>query len=341
MSTQPPRKEELLRAPLAGMTGDFIAPERLCLYDEAQYGSPGFPYAPLDPATPIAWALGRWLDTGAPVHVPALPACPDHRAGPEARFCQVTSSGLAAGEALDGASMAAALELIARDAFMISWLARRPGRRLLPDDTLDPEVYEIARQLAEQGARIELYLLEAGIAIPTILCVGYGDGERWPGAVVSLAAHLSPHEAIERAILAQGQAGPRVLRRMTGNERAIPERPERVRTRADHAAYYVPPSRATAFAFLGEGGALTAAEIEEPEEVSLSELTRRVTAAGLRIAIVEVTSPDLATPPSRVVRALGPDFQQIHFGHRVARLGNPRLRAMAPHGINPDPHPMA
>ncbi|WP_437619561.1 TOMM precursor leader peptide-binding protein [Sorangium sp. So ce1151] len=331
----------LLRAPVAEMKGDFIAPERLCLYDEAQYARPGFPFARLDPTTPIAWALGRWLDTRAPVHVPALPTYYGNCAGPGAHFCQVTSNGLAAGPTLEGASMGAALELIERDAFMISWLARRPGRRILPDDAIEPEVHEVARQLAERGARVELYLIEAGIAVPVVMCVGYGDGKRWPGAVVSISAHLSPLTAIKKAILEQGQIGSFVFRLMTGEHVAVPERPEDVRTLEDHAVYYLPPSRAAAFAFLRQGGTVTASELEEPSEISLSELARRVQAAGMRIAIVDVTSPDLAATPFRVARALGPDFQQIHFGHELAQLGNPRLRSMAAHGINPDPHPMA
>ncbi|MGK4000902.1 TOMM precursor leader peptide-binding protein [Sorangium sp. So ce1024] len=334
-------KQRLLRAPVAAMKGDFIAPERLCLYSEEQYARPGFPYPRLDPATPIEWVLGRWLDTRAPVYVPALPTYYDYCAGRDAHFCQVTSNGLAAGPTLEAAAMGAALELIERDAFMISWLARRPARRILPDDSVDLEVHEIARQLEERGARIELYLLDAGIAVPVVMCVGYGDGKRWPGAVVSIAAHLSPLAAIRKAVLEQGQIVSYVFRLMTGEELAIPERPEDVRALEDHAIYYVPASRAAAFSFLREGGTVTAAELEEPEEVTLSELARRVTAAGLRIAIVDVTSPDLIATPFRVARAIGPDFQQIHFGHEVARLGNPRLHAMAPHGINPDPHPMA
>ncbi|AUX45824.1 uncharacterized protein SOCE26_073200 [Sorangium cellulosum] len=333
--------DELLRAPVAEMEGDFIAPERLSLYADEQYAAPDFPFARLDPATPIDWVLGRWLDTGALVHVPALPTYFDYWVPPEAYFCQVTSNGLAAGATLEDASMGAALELIERDAFVISWLARRPGRRILPDASIDRDAREIVRQLEERGARLELYLLEAGVAVPTVMCVAYGDGERWPGAVVSLAAHLSPRMAIKKAILEQGQTGRYAARLMTGEEVAIPERPGDVRTLEDHAAYYVPPSRTGALAFLGAGGAVAAAQVEEPGEISLSELTRRVTAAGLRIAIVDVTSPDLAATPFRVARALGPDFQQIHFGHDLARLGNPRLRAMATHGINPDPHPMA
>ncbi|WP_437631039.1 TOMM precursor leader peptide-binding protein [Sorangium sp. So ce854] len=334
-------EQGLLRAPVADMKGDFIAPERLCLYSEEQYARPGFPYDRLDPTTPIEWTVGRWLDTRAPVVVPALPTYYGNCAGPGAYFCQVTSNGLAAGPTLEAASMGAALELIERDAFMISWLARRPGRRILPDDAVDPGAHEIARQLAQRGARIELYLLDAGIAVPVVMCVGYGDGKRWPGAVVSIAAHLSPLTAIRKAVLEQGQIVNYVFRMMTGEQLAIPERPEDVRTLEDHAIYYVPPSRAAAFSFLRNGGTVTASELEEPEEVTLSELARRVQAAGMRIAIVDVTSPDLAATPFRVARALGPDFQQIHFGHELARLGNPRLHAMAPRGLNPDPHPMA
>ena len=82
-------------------------------------------------------------------------------------------------------------------------------------------------------------------------------------------------------------------------------------------------------------------DLDEPDEFSLAALTRTITAAGLRVAVVDVTAPDLAATPFRVARAVGPEFQQIHFGHRVARLGNPRLLAMAARGINPDPHPMA
>ncbi|WP_437523118.1 TOMM precursor leader peptide-binding protein [Sorangium sp. So ce726] len=334
-------RKALLRSSVAEMKSDFIAPERLCLYSEEQYAAPGFPYARVDPTAPIDWALGRWMDTGAPVVVPALPTYYGYCAGHDAHFCEVTSNGLAAGATLEDASMGAALELIERDAFMISWLARRPGRRILPDDSLDPELHEIARQLEERGARIELYLLDAGVSVPVVMCVGYGDGKRWPGAVVSISAHLNPLTAIRKAILEQGQIGNYVFRMMTGEEVVIPARPEDVLTLEDHAVYYVPARRAAAFAFLRQGGTITAAELEEPEEVSLSELTRRVQAAGLRIAIVDVTSPDLAATPFRVARALGPDFQQIHFGHKLARLGNPRLRSMAPHGINPDPHPMA
>jgi ribosomal protein S12 methylthiotransferase accessory factor len=333
-----------LRASVAEMAEtkvDHLAPERLCLYEESQYARPDFPYVRLDDATRIDWALGRWLDTGSPVYVPSLPTFYDYPAIHGEAFCQVTSNGLAAGATLTDASMRAAVELIERDAFMISWLARLPGRRILIDESVDAATREVVRQLAERGARTELYLVDVGLAVPTVVAVGFGDGKRWPGAAVAMAAHLGPHAAIRKAILELGHVGPYLRRLMLEGKQTIPDRPEDVHTLDDHAFYYFPPSRAHAFDFLGRGGATHAADLEEPEDLSLAALVHRIRAAGQRIAVVDVTSPDLATSPFRVARALGPDFQQIHFGHVLGRLGNPRLRAMAPHGINTDPHPMA
>ena len=334
------RVHDLRRAPVAAMTGDFIDPARLALYSDEQYARPDFPHVRLAPHTAIDWTLGRWLDDGAPVAVPALPVYYNYPVAPDAYFCQVTSNGLAAGASRDDAALRATLELVERDAFMLTWLARRPGRRLLLDRPIDPTADEVTRQLAERGVQLELYLLDVGLAVPVVLSVGLGDGARWPGATVALAAHLSPRIAVRKAILEQAHVGPYLHRKMIAGL-TIPDQPDDVRTLEDHAAYYFPPSRADAFAFLGAGAPLAARDLDEPDDLSLAALTRTITAAGLRVAVVDVTAPDLAATPFRVARAVGPEFQQIHFGHHVARLGNPRLLAMAVRGINPDPHPMA
>lgn len=337
-------KKERLRASVADMAAaarDFIAPDRLAQYADSQYSDPEFQFVRIEEGTPIDWVQGWWLDTGSPVYVPALPVFFNYDAPREETFCQVTSNGLAAGPTLTDASMRAALELIERDAFMISWLARVPGRRIVLDGSIDPHTREAVRQLGAHGARLELYLVDAGAAVPTVVSVGFGDGRRWPGATVAMAAHPSPREAIRKAVMEQAHCGPYLRRHMLGGDLAVPERPEDVQSLIDHAAYYFPQERAAALAFLGEGGTVRAAELAEPEGAPLGEIVLRLRAGGLRIAVVDVTAPDLAATPFRVARAVGPDFQQIHFGHTLAHLGNPRLLARAIHGINPDPHPMA
>ena len=337
------RVADLPRARLDGLDDPMLDPRRLCLYEDAQYDEPDFPCVRFDPDRPLSWTGAHWLDDGTPVWVPALPTFFNFPVPPEEYFCQVSSNGLAAGGDPEDAARRALFELVERDAFMLSWLARRPGRRLILDDTLEPGVGEVIRQLAQRGAHMELYLLDVGLGIPTVVSVAFGDGRTWPGATAALAAHANPRVAVRKAVLEQGHVGPYIRRLMADGEHPIPACPDAVRTLEDHALYYVPPERARAFDFLRHGSdSLPLANLAEPPPASLADCAARITVGGARVAIADVTSPDVATGPFRVARALGTDMQPIDFGYRRRRLNNPRLKAMlAGRAPNPDPHPLA
>lgn len=336
-------RSRLHRSSFNRLQGEGLDPRRLCLYTEAQYHEPDFPFSRFDPDQPIEWTRGCWLDGGEPVWLPALPTYFNFQVCRQEQFCQVTSNGLAAGARLDDACLRAVCELVERDAFMLTWLGRRPGQKILPDGTLDLGTHEVMRQLTEWGVQVELYLLEAGISIPTVVCLGLGDGQHYPGVTVALAAHPSPRIAVRKAVLEQGQVGPYTRRLMLRAEHAIPRCPEEVRTLTDHALYYVPRERAELFDFLRNGGgdSVPLAALAEPEDVSLRICKERLQEAGVRVAIADLTAPDVATGPFRVVRALGEDLQPIDFGFTVRRLANPRLDAMLSGEVNPYPHPLA
>jgi ribosomal protein S12 methylthiotransferase accessory factor len=110
----------------------------------------------------------------------------------------------------------------------------------------------------------------------------------------------------------------------------------------DHALYYVPPARAHAFDWLRSGttAPLPLAELPRSRDCSLQACISLLSAAGVRVAIADLTAPDVAQSPFTVVRALGTNLQPIDFGHACRRLANPRLRALAGGQLNPDPHPM-
>jgi ribosomal protein S12 methylthiotransferase accessory factor len=335
------RLDDLHHSTMHALAGDVLDPRRLCLYDEAQYDRPGFPFVRFDPDRPHWWIRGHWMDTGEPVWVPGLPTFYKFPSGADDRFCQATSNGLAAGVDLEDASLRAAFELVERDAFMLTWLCRRPGRRLLVDDALERGMCEVLEQLQRCGAQIELYCLDVGLSIPTVVCLGLGDGQRWPGVTVSSAAHISPLVAARKAILEQGFSGPYLRRVMTNGKFPIPGQPEQIRTFFDHALFYVPAARTGAFDFLrsGDDTPISLGTLHE-SEVSLETCTEQLAAGGVRVAIVDVTAPDVAQSPFRVVRALGTDLQPIHCGFGVERLANPRLRALLIGELNPDPHPL-
>src|SRR5262249_45520843 len=196
------------------------------------------------------------------------------------------SNGLAAGVDLVDAALRATLELVERDAFMLTWHCRLPGRRIILDDALEPGLAEIVRQLEAHGAQVELYLLHAGIDIPVVACLGIGDGKRWPGVTVALAAYPTLRGAVRKAILEQGIVGP-YIRRMMLDSQPIPETPEDVPDLNNHTLFYVPVERQHILGFLREhdSAMVRLADVVEPVQVSVNWCTERLTAAGVRVAV--------------------------------------------------------
>jgi ribosomal protein S12 methylthiotransferase accessory factor len=335
------RQSDLLLAPYAEIADEAFDPRRLCLYAESQYQEPGFPYARFDPGQPIHWTRGFWLDDRKPVWVPALPAFFNFQVAPQELFCQVSSNGLAAGASVEDATLRALFELIERDAMMLTWMCRLPVQRIAIDGSLDAGVREVVRLLGEHGVAVELVCLDAGIGIPTMVCLGFGDGESSPAVSTALACHPDPRVAARKAILEQAHVQPYLCRVLRTAK--IPASAEEVLSLDDHALYYVPTERRAEADFLrGDGDPIPLGDLPVPAEISIDSCVERLAATGLRAAAVDVTSPDVAQSPFRVARALGTDMQPIHFGERFRRLGNPRLHELlAGRELNPHPHPVA
>jgi ribosomal protein S12 methylthiotransferase accessory factor len=176
------------------------------------------------------------------------------------------------------------------------------------------------------------------------MCLALGDGKAWPGVTVALAANLSPRAAVRGAIFEQGQVGPYLARLMANGQHTIPREPDEVRTLTDHALYYFPANRLPIFDFLRSAVTpVPMADLAEPPVVSLEACTERLRMSGVRVGIADLTAPDVAQSPFRVVRALGADMQPIDFGFGVRRLPCLRLQTMlsADPGLNPHPHPLA
>jgi ribosomal protein S12 methylthiotransferase accessory factor len=63
--------------------------------------------------------------------------------------------------------------------------------------------------------------------------------------------------------------------------------------------------------------------------------------AGIRVAAIDVTSPDVALTPLRVARVFGEYLQPIHFGAGNHRTNNPRLHRWLSGQPAQEPHPVA
>ncbi|MCG8461801.1 MAG: TOMM precursor leader peptide-binding protein, partial [Holophagales bacterium] len=203
------RPEDLYLARLDDLDGEAIDPRHLCFYEDDVYRASDNPYVPFDPERPIHWMRGRWFGTEDPVWVPAVATLFGLRAEPHEQLLQVSSSGLAAGSSSTDAALRAVYELLERDASMLSWLCRLPGRQILIDASLDPGIRQVVSHLHATGTRVELHLLDGGKGLPTVVALAWGHGAPGsPAVVASLACHGDPGVATRKAVLELAQVLP-------------------------------------------------------------------------------------------------------------------------------------
>ncbi|HEX8956109.1 MAG TPA: TOMM precursor leader peptide-binding protein [Burkholderiaceae bacterium] len=337
------RTEDLTYARMSELSGDVVDPDRLVLYSKKQYGMPNFPFSPWRAHQKIHWTRGTWLGSAKPVWVPALVSYFNFTSPYQEQFSQVSSNGLAAGQNDEDAAIRATYELIERDAMMLTWYAQLPCRRLAIDSQYQGKMRLMIDSLAARGVQLELYLLDVGIHVPTVVCLGLGDGMTAPAVSVALATHGDIQVAMRKALLEQGHVIPYLCHLMRTGHR-IPQQVHEVQTLEDHAAYYFPGNKAAAFDFMRQNAAMSMDPGQWPYPLvqDAADLRRRIQAADADVAIVDVTAPDVALSPFRVARAVGVNMQPIHFGEQFKRIDNPRLRKLLNgRPVNMQPHPVA
>jgi ribosomal protein S12 methylthiotransferase accessory factor len=300
-------RESLIRAPYDEVATEAFDPRWLCLYSPEQYRRPGFPYRPFDSTSPMLWTVGRWLDSEAPVLLPAAAVYLSAELEREHALCQTTSNGLAAGVDVRNAAERAALELYERGELLRAWLSYEPGVAI-ETDVLGREYSKVLHALESCGAEVRIHLLASEPFVA--LCTARGDGVRWPGITLGLGAGRRAQEAAQAALLEQGQTGPYLARIWRNRERPMPASKEDIRTFEDHALYYCDPSHSDAFDFL-----------------SCTARGPLLPVTGVRIAIADVTTPDLEDSPFRVVRALARGLQPLHYGVGFERALTRRVKA--------------
>lgn len=333
----------LTYASISQLTGDYIDPETLVLYSQKQYNSLNFPFTKWKRKQKIHWTKGTWLGTDTATWVPALTTYFNFSCPIDEQFSQVSSNGLAAGQHHQDAAMRATYELIERDAMMLTWYAQLPCQRLSIDSHYHGKMRIMIDDLIAKGIALEVYLLDVGLHVPTVVCLALGDGFSTPAASVSLATHGDIAIAMQKALLEQGHVIPYLCHLMSRSVQR-PQQATDVKSLEDHAAYYFSKNKLPAFDFMRqpESAAISISAWPYPVVQDIADLRTRVTNAGVDIAIVDVTSPDVQLSPFKVARAVGIHMQPIHFGEQFKRIDNPRLRKLLKgKAVNSNPHPIA
>ena len=344
------------RATIGELSGPSISPNELVPFSASQYAREGFAYPRWTDDTVTGWLPARELPMDREVSVPAYLVYLNYL-GPagEDAFVTPTSNGLAAGPSLEQATLSGLCELAERDGFLVHWMNRLPAPEVRFDDGVAADIRQHYQRF---GIKTRVFNLSTDLPIYVMMAVSLGDGEREPAALVGLGAHLDPKVALNKALFEICQIRPGERRRFIedGAGKKLHQYSD-VKTLHDHSAFLMRPERSSELAFLLDHGCHQS--LRELPDRSTGHLNRDLdtvlgglSAAGCRVAYVDLTTADVRPFGIRVVRTLATGLQPMHFGHGEERLGGRRLfdlpRALGfaitsrdESDLNPCPHPLA
>lgn len=308
-----------------------VDPARFALFAESQYGTPGFPYARFDVDTRLAWIAGVSLPDRAPAWLPAqLVYLAGHEHEPP--ICRTTSSGLACHTTAEGATLSALLELLERDAFMITWKARISWPLLLWNGDARLRSFDES-YLRPTGLQWSAIDLSAFWDVPTVAAVVRGGGTLGVGAAAALSVDRAMTKALDEAIRVRTWA---CALRSSGAEAPAPADIEEL---DDHIRFYADPRNASRVAFLDGSTRRTHVDDVSAVQGGLDALCSRLAECQASAYAVDVTSPDVREAGLSVIRVIAPELCALDVEHSAQLLGGTRLAGFAPGGFNPDPHP--
>ncbi len=347
---------------------DALDPRACGEYAPEFYAGHAEYYAPFDPATPMHWTWGHSLRDGRPILVPEqLVFYLDRR--PYKKFVQECSNGCASGSCTEEAILHAMLELLERDAFLLSW----HGAARLPEIDLascrDPRTRFMADRVARLGYTMRLFDMRADLPVPAVMAVGERrDGS--PGTLCfGAGAGFDPEEAVRSAMSETASYVPGFDERVMGREpilRAMVDDYDLVHELTHHSGLYGLPEMAEHAGFLFDAPQVRSLQelhagwlAERPSGLDLTDdvryLTERFTRLGSDVIVVDQTCPEQETVGVRTVSVIAPGLIPIDFGWQRQRvLRHPRLRdflagrldtvqppgsGFGPTGLHVRPHP--
>ena len=264
-------EDDLLEAGYAEIASDACDP---CLFSLS-------PEAAFVPARKIDWVWGYSLTRSQPVLVPAnlvfFPYEADHN---EKTISWTDSNGLASGNNLEEAVLHGILEVVERDAAVISEYNRLPQAEITPEG-FPVEVLHLLERLAARGYSCSFRAVPTDIPIPAV--AAFLQKEKEPEkCCVAFGCHLDPSLAVSRALTEAVQLLPPCVNQEEWYRAGSAER------------YADPPPREIPFDGLKSWAS---SDLKDNIEMCVALLK----GIGSEVIVVDLSLPDIPFPAVRVL----------------------------------------
>jgi len=315
-------KRTTVRASFRQLQGQALDPGMLGLHTPEQYAQPGYRLVPYHPDLTCNWVWGYSFGQHRPLLVPE---CYAYYGYPEDQsFVYEISNGCALGSCLEEAILYGMLEVLERDAFLLTWYAQLGVPRLDSSSIPSQRVrWLIERMEYSSGYAISVFntTLLHGAACCWVMGVDESQRAGFPRMTCSAGSHLLPEEAILSALLELASALPRrqpqedwFQEKLQRAQKMLHD-PLRVEDMEDHSTLYMLPEALARLEFLmrtprrqtyQEAFAhLLLPDLSWDLAEDLSRLIAHYRAQGIDTVVVDQTTPERSSPRSSVLCSSG------------------------------------
>jgi ribosomal protein S12 methylthiotransferase accessory factor len=303
-----------------------------------EFGAPY--YTRFSPDLPIPWVWGYSLRDRRALLVPErLVYYLGRGAGPN--FVEECSNGCAIGSCAEEAILHGMLELIERDAFLLSWYGKLRLPEIDPDTCQRRSTRFMVDRLRMIGYDVRLFDNRIDFPVPVVTGVAVRRDGQLGALSFGAGSGLAPEDAVAAALCEFASYVPSFAERMLaslGEARAMAEDYHLVKELRDHALLFGLPEMTPHAGFLlADPRPRPMTEIygdwerSRPRHSDLREDLRYCldlfTGAGFDVIAVDQTPPDQRALGLRTVCVIVPGLLPIDFGwHKQRVLHMPRLR---------------
>ncbi len=264
----------------------------------------------------------------------------------ESKIMLPISTGTAGGTTYVSAALRAIFELIERDAFMLHYLCKIPGKSIDVEAISIKEIKYIV-DLCERY-RLEWYLIDitTDLEIPTFMSIVVNRTGIGPAISVGLKTHIYPLNAIIGSFTEALM--PRTSRRHVYEDSKKTEKkpPSQIRTFKDRALYWYEKRNIKKLKFWLDSPKKKVKEDEFRRKsvlniTVLKSVIKDLLTKGFDIFMVDLTPNSIKDIPYKVVKVIIPQLQPLYLNEAFRYLGTPRLLTYKKRigKLNRIPHP--
>ncbi|MBP1994090.1 TOMM precursor leader peptide-binding protein [Paenibacillus eucommiae] len=348
-----------------------LDPVKIGVHTKEQYARPGYPYKPFDPDQPLDWVWGYSFLQERPILVPEQLAY--YSVGCGKGYVAETSNGCALGGSLEESIFYGILEVVERDAFLMTWYAQLTIPRFDPYSANDQELnLMIDRLQAVAGYDVYFYNSTMENGIPSVWAMAINRKQTGANLICAAGAHPDPVRAVKGAVHELAGLVLTLDEKLDANREAYVRMfhdSSLLRQMEDHSLLYSLPEAQERLQFLLDGNDRLLTFDEEfkrkagqqtgqPGQPGKADLTddlkdilqmfRRL---DLDVIVVDQTSPETIRNGLHCVKVLIPGMLPMTFGHHFTRVtGLERVlrvpmelgyvkQPLTIEQLNPHPHP--